>query len=129
MTLVACKGCQEKISAKAVTCPKCGHPNEKSAHLSGGAVLGTLVGVGFFIWWMAGGAETAATHQLDKIEATVAADMVDQYNIAKRGGDRMQICVQAGLVAAAYLQAKDEASYGTWQKTQKKDCDAAGVPM
>ena len=66
-------------------------------------------------------------NELSKIEQQVAQDMTEQYNIAKRSGDKMQTCVQAGLVAAAYLQAKDESNYNKWQRTKKRDCKAAGV--
>lgn len=62
------------------------------------------------------------------IENKVADDAVDQYNIAKRQGDKIQICVQAGLVAAAYLQAKDETNYNKWQAIKKSDCNTAGIP-
>ena len=66
-------------------------------------------------------------NQLGDIEQQVAKDMTEQYNIAKRSGDKMQTCVQAGMVAAAYLQAKDESNYNKWQRTKKRDCKAAGV--
>jgi len=36
--------------------------------------------------------------------------------------------VHAGLVAASYLQAKDEANYGIWKQTESKDCSRAGIP-
>lgn len=62
------------------------------------------------------------------ITTKVAADAVDQYNIAAREGDRMQICVQAGMVSAAYLQAQDEANYRAWKKTEKSACARAGMP-
>lgn len=67
-------------------------------------------------------------HPLNVIENKVADDAVDKYNIAKRQGDKIQICVQAGLVAAAYLQAKDESNYNKWQSIKKSDCRAAGIP-
>lgn len=70
-----------------------------------------------------------ANAQMDKIEDSVAADAVSQYEIAARQGDPMQKCVQAGMVAAAFLQAKDEANYGTWKATEKADCAAAGLPQ
>jgi len=38
------------------------------------------------------------------------------------------VCVHAGLVAAAYLQAKDEENYREWKATEKTDCVAAGLP-
>ena len=63
------------------------------------------------------------------IEAQVAKDAEQQYEIAKRQGDAMQACAQASLVAAAYLQAKDEAKYAEWKGREKSDCAAAGVPQ
>ena len=62
------------------------------------------------------------------IEKQVVADAVRQYQIAERQGDRMQICVQAGMVAAAFLQAKDESNYQTWKDTERRRCAAAGLP-
>lgn len=128
MQLVACEGCGEKISKKAAACPKCGHPNKKAEHLSGGQVVGGLLVAGFGLWWMAVGFDSSVDRNVAKIEADVAADMVKQYEIAERSGDAMTKCVQAGTVAAAYLQAKNEDAYQTWTKTQKRDCKKAGVP-
>ena len=67
--------------------------------------------------------------QMQDIEDKVATDSVSQYEIAARQGDPMQKCVQAGMVAAAFLQAKDEANYGKWKNTQEVDCTAAGLPQ
>lgn len=66
-------------------------------------------------------------HGMDKIYYQVAQDTVDQYNIAKKQGDAMQICVQAGLVSAAYLQAKNQEKYDEWKSIEKADCRAAGL--
>lgn len=65
---------------------------------------------------------------INDIHKQVSADAVDQYNIAKRQGDKIQICVQAGLVSAAYLQEKNEASYNEWKAVEKEDCQKAGIP-
>lgn len=62
------------------------------------------------------------------IHSQVAADAVAQYEIAKRQGDPIQVCVQAGLVSAAYLQAKDEPHYMAAKTTEKADCARAGMP-
>lgn len=64
---------------------------------------------------------------MDKIYYQVVQDTVDQYNIAKNQGDAMQICVQAGLVSAAYLQAKNQEKYNEWKAIEKADCRAAGL--
>lgn len=66
--------------------------------------------------------------QMAKIHDQVANDAVQQYEMAKRSGDKMQTCVQAGFVKAAYLQAKDEPAFQKWTATEKADCEAAGVP-
>jgi hypothetical protein len=56
------------------------------------------------------------------LEQRVASDAVDQYEIAKRDGSAMDACVHAGLVAAAYLQAKDEPNYQLWKAKEDSDC-------
>lgn len=128
MASIKCENCSNEISKKAATCPKCGHPNKKAAHLSGGQVfLYLAAGIGLWWWWAGGGLEKQAAHEMSKIEDQVAADSVNQYNIAKRQGDAMQICVQAGLVSAAYLQAKDEFNYQQWKSTEAADCERAGI--
>ena len=64
---------------------------------------------------------------MQNIYDQVATDAVDQYNIAKRQGDEIQICVQASLVSAAYLQAEDEPNYRRWKAVEDVDCAAAGL--
>ncbi len=64
---------------------------------------------------------------MDDIHNKVSDDAVEQYNIAKKQGDAIQTCVQAGLVSAAYLQAKDEVKYNEWKAVEKQDCKVAGL--
>lgn len=67
--------------------------------------------------------------QQQAITDKVAADAVEQYNIAKSsGGSAIDLCVQAGFVAAAYLQAKNDTEYSRWKMQQDHDCDAGNVP-
>jgi hypothetical protein len=66
---------------------------------------------------------------MDDIYQKVASDAVQQYRIAERQGDKIQICVQAGLVSATYLQAQDESSYRTWKDIEKAVCRQAGMPQ
>ena len=73
------------------------------------------------------GCDAATDMQMDNINSKVADDMVAQYDIAKKQGDAMQTCVQAGMVSAAYLQAKDEAKYNEWKAMEKADCKVAGI--
>lgn len=65
--------------------------------------------------------------QINTIHAKVADDAVEQYDIAKKQGDKVQICAQAGIVSAAYMQAKDEPKYNEWKAVEKADCKAAGI--
>lgn len=130
MSLKKCKACGTEMSRKATACPKCGEPNKEASNLSGGRVLSIFVLASIAIWWYAGGSfDHHIASEMSKIEYQVAANSVNQYNIAKRQGDAMQICVQAGLVSAAYLQAKDEQNYQTWKRTETEDCKRAGIPQ
>jgi len=65
-----------------------------------------------------------------KVQASpnkVVDDQVVQYNFAVRAGTKMDRCVQAGFVASAYIQAKDEPNYEEWQRIRHDDCKAAGL--
>lgn len=128
MALMMCKACNSEMSRKAPTCPKCGHPNKEANYLSGGQVFGGLFLAGIAIWWFAGGGfDKQVESDMAKIENQVATDAVNQYNIAKKQGDPIQICVQAGFVSAAFLQAEDEANYQLWKRTESEDCKRAGI--
>lgn len=56
------------------------------------------------------------------INKKVIDDSIDQYNIAKKSGNAIDICVHAGMVKAACLQAKDEDGYKLWAEREKEDC-------
>lgn len=129
MSMINCEACGNTISKKAGVCPKCGHPNKESNHLSLGQVVFYLgIAIGFILWKANGGFETQVANDLSNIQNQVATDSVSQYNIVKNQGDLMSICVQAGMVAAAFLQAKDNANYTKWKQIEDVDCRAAGVP-
>lgn len=70
-----------------------------------------------------------ANQQLKSVQNQVAEDAVKQYDIAKRQGDKVQIYVQAQMVAAAYLQAQDEANYNKWKEIEKEAAKDAGMPQ
>jgi len=95
-------------------------PSVKPAPNGAAAVKGffTLLMFGAIIWYFVVGG----------VEKSVASDAVDQYDIAKRHGSPMDICVQAGLVSAAFLQAKDEDKYKVWKAKEQQECAAAGLP-
>jgi hypothetical protein len=109
-----CSNCGKEVS-KNSKCQNCGFKAKKKR----GIMKSLLIAIGFVlvaIYFVGGG-----------IETHVAYDFEEQYNIAKRQGDPMQVCVQAGLVAAAYLQAKDDGNYNKWKAQEKKDCNKAGL--
>ena len=62
------------------------------------------------------------------VEYKVADDAVKEYEIAARQGDRMQMYVQAGLCAAAFLQAQDEPNYRKWKDIERKIGDQIRMP-
>jgi hypothetical protein len=66
---------------------------------------------------------------MDDIYKQVVNDSIVQYNMVKRQGSAIDLCVHAGLVSAAYLQAKDEPRYASWKQTERSDCAAAGMPQ
>lgn len=92
-------------------------------------LISLIILVGLIYFFFGGGLEKQAASQMQNIENMVAADAVKQYEIAKKGGDAMDAYVHAGLVAASYLQAKDEENYKKWKEIEKQDAKLAGVPQ
>jgi hypothetical protein len=107
--------------------------SDTAASQGGSKTQSVLVGVLFVlgaIYYFTAGREhheQEVVNSMNDITAKVADDAVAQYQIAKRQGDPMQICVQAGMVSAAYLQAKNEGAYNQWKATEKADCGTAGL--
>lgn len=71
--------------------------------------------------------DAAVDPQLNAISDKVARDSVEQYEMSRKSGDKMEICVRAGLVAAAYNQAKNQAMYLHWKQNERDDCQEAGI--
>ena len=90
-------------------------------------IVGIIIVIGLVWYFYGGGLEKQAAKALQKIENQVADDAVKQYGIASRSGTAMDVCVQAGFVTAAYLQAKDESNYRRWKEIEKTDCEKAGL--
>lgn len=78
-------------------------------------IFGVLI-----FYFFGGGLEQQAQKELDRIELQVAEDAVRQYEIASKNGSAMDAYTQAGFVAAAYLQAGDEANYKKWKDIEKE---------
>jgi|ERR1700680_412314 len=113
------------------------------------ALIGGVLVLGGVWYFFGGGLEkqTASNMQeiqkqsavtMQEIENKVAADAVEKYEIARRNylsetevsamrASAIDVCVQAGLVTAAYLQAKDEAHYQEWKRKESVDCERAGL--
>ena len=119
MALTTCRECKKEVSDSAEKCPHCGvaAPAAPPAARAGAGILSVIV-FGAIIWYFF----------LGGLEGSVASDFEKQYEMAERSGDRMQMCVQAGMVAAAYMQANDDAGYRRWSAKESSDCRAAGVP-
>ncbi len=129
MALIKCKACGNELSENADKCQKCGEPSIKAKSASSINAVAGLAFIVLVIWFFfGGGLEQQTDKEIQRIGDQVANDAVDQYNIAKRGGDLIQICVHAGIVSAAYLQAKDEFNYQIWKETETSECKAAGMP-
>jgi hypothetical protein len=99
---------------------------EKSSKAVSG-VISLMIFIGIIYWWFGGGLDKQAHKDLQKIQSDVAESFKQQYFIAERNGSKTDMCVQAGIVVAAYLQAKDETNYAHWKKTQTDDCRRAGL--
>lgn len=119
MALKPCRECKKEVSDSAQQCPHCG-VSSPAAPPAARAVAGIFAMLGFvaIVWFFFFGG----------LQGSVAGDFEEQYDVAKRGGDSMQMCVHAGIVSAAYLQAKDETNYRRWQAIEISDCRAAGLP-
>ncbi|WP_295541016.1 hypothetical protein [uncultured Pseudacidovorax sp.] len=93
-----------------------------------GAILPAIAIVGGLVVWMEVIVPQGQQKLLDDAYTKVVQDSEQQYEIAKRQGDKMAVCVQAMGVAAAHLQAKDEQGYRAWKSREAEDCASAGMP-
>lgn len=89
-------------------------------------IQGLIVSIGLAI--LISGCDQMAQKQMDNIYNQVIQDSIDQYNIVKSNDNKMDMCVHAGMVKAAMLQAKDDAGYTEWDTIEKNDCEQAGMP-
>ncbi len=78
-------------------------------------------------WWVTQGAVASSSSVIDRVAGGVAADQVQAYRIASTTGSAVDACVQAGVVKAAYLQAKSEPDYAHWTEVEREDCQRAGI--
>lgn len=90
-------------------------------------IVGVIFAFVLLGYFFGGGIEEQAARDLQKIENQVAADAVKQYEIAKRSGSAMDAYVQAGMAAAAFLQANDEENYKKWKDIEAKEAKNVGL--
>ncbi|MGB5819839.1 MAG: hypothetical protein WBG90_10175 [Saonia sp.] len=88
------------------------------------AVIFLITITGYFF---GGGLENQVENEMNKIEVKVAEDAIKQYEIAKRNGYAIDAYVQAGLVAASFLQADDEENYRKWKQIEEQEEKNVGL--
>jgi hypothetical protein len=69
----------------------------------------------------------AAGTRAQTVPTKVVDDQVAEYNFAVKSGTLTDRCVQAGFVASAYTQVKDEPNREEWERIRQNDCQAAGL--
>lgn len=90
-------------------------------------ITGLIVVILVLVLMFGGGTDELVDKELQKIENQVATDAVKQYEIAKKNGSAMDAYVQAGIVAAAFLQANDEENYKKWKAIENDEAKNAGI--
>lgn len=90
-------------------------------------IFSLFISIAFILYFFGGGLENQTQKELNKIENQVAKDVEKQYQIAKKNGTAMDAYVQAGIVAAAYLQANDEKNYKKWKKIESQEAKNIGL--
>jgi hypothetical protein len=63
------------------------------------------------------------------IEEQVAQEEIENYNMAVKGGDPIEIAMEAMLVAEMFKQAGDEENYLKWKKISAEADKEAGLVM
>lgn len=101
-------------------------PKKKGGCLKIGLIaIAVIAGIWFFL---GGGIEQQAQQRVDQISNQVALDAEKQYDIVvNNNGTAIEKYTQASLVAAAYLQAKDEENYKKWKEIEKTHAKEAGL--
>lgn len=78
------------------------------------------IGVGF----LALVAFTGLMHMSgEAVDNEVVRDSIKGYNTARASGDAASVCVHAGLVKEACIQAHDDKCAKEWAETEKRDCE------
>ena len=90
-------------------------------------LLGLLLFGGVIAFYFLGGLDWFTAREVDSLYVRPAEDLESQYRLMGSESSEMDKCVQAGIVAQAWLQAEDQGNYRTWKATEKSHCEAAGI--
>lgn len=145
-----CPFCAEEINIEAIKCKHCGsmlntqeakeleswkksiekndNSNLENKKLSPETLVIIFVFLPIIFWllvWYF--LFSSPNKQLQNIKENVVIDFEEQYNIAKDWWNLMDICLNAWIVKAWYLQVKDEYNYNKWIDIEKEDCKNAGI--
>lgn len=69
-----------------------------------------------------------AIKSMNDVSAAIAKDQIETYNLAVKGGDKIEIYSNAMMVTEAFKQAKDEENYLKWKAITEKHKKEAGIP-
>ncbi|MDP3298685.1 MAG: hypothetical protein Q8M38_01135 [Phenylobacterium sp.] len=80
--------------------------------------------------WIVGCFFLAGCAPVMKAQTAMIADLgvkdaLAGYERARSGGDPLDQCVKAKLVAIAYEEAHDPANAGAWRAREREDCQSA----
>jgi hypothetical protein len=127
MAFTNCHECGGHVSNSASKCMGCGAPIKSPGNtFLAFLLLATLAACGWF--YVGGGWAKLTAKEMPRGESQVADDAVAHYRIVKQSGNAADTCVHAGMVASAYLQAKDQQNHAKWKRIERADCDSAGSP-
>ncbi len=73
------------------------------------------------------GVEKQAVTDANEARKQVAEYAVSEYRLLYRHGAAWDRCAQAGVVVAAYSQARDGRNYEAWRRIEATDCRLAGI--
>jgi hypothetical protein len=97
-------------------------PSASTSSTTMRALLGVLVLLGLISGYhVANAIDQTVQSELTTIDDR-AADEVIQYGYAMRSGTRLDACKQAGVVGAAYLDARNETAYKRWKQIEAENC-------
>jgi hypothetical protein len=89
-------------------------------------MIWTMATIGLVILLLLG-SNLLFSANLHYAQRVTADEFEAQYNLTTKGGNAMDRCVRAGLVAEAHLQAQNFREYENWKDQERRDCRRAGL--